>query len=212
MRKIRLMAVIMSILSCVSVFGIGFSSWFNFEPPVKASTGNYKSYGTAVIENVSMSVFQFSTFSFKDENYTDSDEGKVSVTYKISAESLEFLDDSFKVSITLGYSQILDSTHKLFYHAFEEKKATNECKVFITGGPTDGVDYSITAKDTIYFEHTFKNVDKSNDFEFTVDYFFKVPSADNNFRTTFGKYLVGSEINKEGINPTKFSVVAGFVK
>ena len=212
MRKIRLIAIVMTVLSCISIFSIGFSSWFSFEPQIKIQEGSYESYGLLTIDNIEMSVFKFSALSFKDENYDNCDEGRVTVKYQIPKESLSVFEGEFTISLTLGYSEIFDAdNYKLFYDAFVTNESTNNLKVFITGGSEDGIEYEITENDDIYFEHTFANDDKSQDLEFTVDYVFTVPSENSNFRNTFGKYLVGSEIEMEELDPTKFSVVAEFI-
>ena len=212
MRKIRVIAIVMTMLSCVSIFSIGFSSWFSFEPQINIQEGSYESYGVLAIDNIEMSVFNFSAISFRDENHDDCDQGLISVKYQIPKESLGVFEDEFTISLTLAYSEIFDAdNYKLFYDAFVTNESTNDMKVFITGGDEEGIEYEITDNDDIYFEHTFKNVDKSKDLEFTVDYVFTVPSENSNFRNTFGKYLIGGEIDIEGFDTTKFSVVAKFI-
>ena len=207
---IVIISVIMSILSCISIFSVGFSSWFSFEPTVNLHFSPYKSYGLLTIENVEMSVFQYSALSFKDEDYKDTSEGVVSIKYQIPRVSLETLDDEFTVSLTLGYNGISDSAHKLFYHAFETNKATNTCTVMVDGQNID--DCTLTEDDKIYFEKTFDNSNKNKEFlEFTVTYVFTIPYEDNSFRTTFGKYLVGSETDIDGAEVTKFTSAAEFI-
>lgn len=199
MRKIRLISIAMSVLSCVCIFSVGFSSWFSLESPAKTTSGSYDTYGVLSIENTEMTVFQFSALSFKDENYEDTDEGVISVKYKIPKESVKAVNGNFVVDISLGYSGISDSEYKLFKNAFAEESGNNYY-VKVDG---DTIVASIAEDDTISFQKTFDGCDQSKDFEFTVTYIFDIPNDDANFRNTFGKYLVAG--GTDGKKATTFT-------
>lgn len=209
MRKIKLISLIMSILSSLIICSIGFSTWYEFEPPVTSKTGNYEAYDVLTIENVDMEVFQFSALSFKTAEYTngalssfsDTDTGVITVKYKIPAASVNAADGKFTINVSLGYDGAADG-HALFGNAFPDTGTSNYYTVKLDGTV---INADIDANDNISFTKSLSGISKTEDYEFTVTYEFYIPSANMNFRNTFGKYITGSD--GDG-TPTKFSASA----
>lgn len=215
MRKIRFISLIMSILSSLFIFSVGFSTWYEFNPPKTYGEGDFMGYGVLEIKNTGMDVFQYSALSFKEVEYDESgnissfkdiDTGVIRVEYTVPKETLKSTDGSFTITADLGYSNLSDTGHKLFATAFSPSDNFYTVKYYEGGIDSDSDKYAVTAtinesSDKITFELGFptvnSSVDTSKDYVFTVEYSFYIPSSTDsdvhNFRNTFGKYMKGTE-------------------
>lgn len=220
MRKIKLIAIVMSFASCLSLFSVGFSTWYNVAVPDKSISGDLAVYDVLNIENDGMEIFSFSMFSFKDVEI-DSDGtiislkdnadgvGELKVNYVVPAATLKATDGTFTVTTILGYDGLSPKAASqgfegLFYSFCGETPA-NSLDVTATGGTTTSTTKNATKiTNTFSFSGVSANSDDNKgNYEFTVIYKFTIASGEN-FRTTFGQYLMGTD----GNNVTKFNAWA----
>lgn len=107
MKKIKSISFLLSLTSCLCLFGVGFSMWYNVSvryPQQDKRTGSIESYDVLEIANTEMTIFKFSMLSFKaDTTFEDVDSGKISVTYTVSPATLETTRGTFRVDTSLGY-------------------------------------------------------------------------------------------------------------
>ena len=226
MRKIKLIAFLLSVTSCLLLFSVGFSTWYNVNFPegIEDKEGSFEAYDVLTISNVGMDMFQFSMFSFKTVGYgkdeqgkeilvsfADSDTGVISVTYRIPAETLAVVGTSFKVETSLSYAAdtlAKTPTNGLFGGLKLKEKDTDDNVVSVSCSVNDA---SLVAGPTlsgpeITSAYEFKGVTanaksdttkSSNDvYEFTITYTFTISSG-TNFKNTFGQYLKGTEKTAE---------------
>lgn len=214
MRKIKFISLIMSILSSLFIFSVGFSTWYEFNPPKTYGEGDFMGYGVLEIQNTGMDVFQYSGMSFKKVEYdasnnisgfTDVDTGVIRVEYTVPAKTLKSTNGEFTVTADLGYSNLADSSRRLFDEAFSASGNFYTVKYYEGGIDSSSdrypVNTTINESDKITFELEFptlnSNIDVNKDYVFTVEYSFTIPSSTDsdthNFRNTFGKYMKGTE-------------------
>ena len=214
-RKIKFIALLLSITSCLFMFGVGFSTWYNLSTSdVVTSTGSIEAYDVLTIQNSGMTLFKSSLFSFKtnDQTLSDSNAGVITVNYKVPVETLAATDGSFAVDFTLGYSELVIPDHRLFEVAFGNSFAGNTFSVDVQIGNSttsmiaNGKSDRLAADGTITVTKTFtadEVGDLNSDFEFTVIYTLNIEGGEN-FKESFGKYLRGTE----GAVTTKFAASA----
>lgn len=214
-RKIKFIALLLSITSCLFMFGVGFSTWYNLSTSdVVTSTGSIEVYDVLTIQNSGMTLFKSSLFSFKtnDQTLSDSSVGVITVNYKVPVETLAATDGSFAVDLTLGYSELVIPDHRLFEVAFGNSFAGNTFSVDMQIGNSttsmiaNGKSDRLAADGTITVTKTFtadEVGDLNSDFEFTVIYTLNIEGGEN-FKESFGKYLRGTE----GAVTTKFAASA----
>ena len=214
-RKIKFIALLLSITSCLFMFGVGFSTWYNLSTSdVVTSTGSIEAYDVLTIQNSGMTLFKSSLFSFKtnDQTLSDSNVGVITVNYKVPVETLAATDGSFAVDLTLGYSELVIPDHRLFEVAFGNSFAGNTFSVDVQIGNSttsmiaNGKSDRLAADGTITVTKTFtadEVGDLNSDFEFTVIYTLNIEGGEN-FKESFGKYLRGTE----GAVTTKFAASA----
>ena len=195
MRRVKFISLLMSILSSLVIFSIGFSSWIEFAPLNASGSGSFTTYGVEelAIENISMSVFQFSATAFKEvayeegglKTYADTNTGVITVKYKVPAASVATLNGKVHVDISLGYTEA--KIKNLFATAFPTSSKTNYLTVRI-GDEVVGhtIKTNDNGEEVINIQKTYSNVDTAKDFEFTVTYEFNIPYENMNFRNTFG--------------------------
>ncbi len=238
MRKINLMSFILSILSCLIVFSVGFSTWYEIDPSAieakKEASGAYEAYaveestqGGMSIDITSVSLFAFSGLSFKNivrdgttlTKFENSDTGTIEVTYVVTGSTIPS-DGKFKVTAALGYTGASKTT--LFTDAFAV--SDNSYAVKITEGviTDDSVFTDITAKednltiddstDKITFSHNFtatKNTDGTfDDYTFTVVYTFTIPPSTDTEPLNFRNSFGKHIIGPDGNNTTPTKFVA----
>lgn len=212
MRRVKFISLLMSILSSLVIFSIGFSSWIEFAPLNASSSGSFTTYDILTIENTEMSVFQFSATAFKEvayeegglKTYTDTQTGVITVTYKVPAASVKAANGKIHLDISLGY--VGAKINNLFATTFPTSSTTNFLNVKIgTEAVTPQITTNESGEEVINIQKTYSNMDQTKDFEFTVTYEFNIPYENMNFRNTFGKYITGSDGTG---TPTKFTASA----
>ena len=211
MRRVKLMAFLMSLASCLCLFGAGFSSWYavTIDKGETIPDGNITSYDILTIINEEMTTFQYSILSFKDmvevtetvggEQITKAifqnvDKGVITVEYLIPLETLAATGGNFNVDFSLGYDMLAVDNHKLFSKAFSVTENSYSISVDSNSVNNSKINQDT---DTIDFTHSFQNIPTGKDYTFTVTYMFDIPGATQsdalNFKNTFGQYLKGSD-------------------
>ena len=217
LRKIKAIALLMSVMTCLLMFSVGFSAWFKISAPAPIvldgnKGGRLEAYDVLTIhmkENDGMEMFKSSLLSFKtSETLADTDTGSIKVTYVVPQSTVAATDGSFQVDFSLGYSSLTSEGHKLFGHAFSATYSDNSFSASVAEAKSTAVSLN-TDSDTIDCVCTFEGIDTTKDFEFTLIYTFKIPSG-LNFKNSFGQYLNGTESTAENSNAdtTKFSASA----
>lgn len=217
LRKIKLIALVVSITSCLLMFSVGFSTWYNVSAPAPVepdTPGSFEAYdmvGIYMKGNDGMEMFKSSLLSFKtNEKLENTDSGSIKVHYVVPKSTLETMDGNFAVNFSLGYVSLVqpaeENGHKLFAHAFSENYSDNSFSVSVKIGENDpyAVEAVLTEDDEIICSYDFRNIDETQDFEFTVIYTFNIPHGIN-FKESFGQYLNGTEGKADA---TKFSASA----
>ena len=218
LRKIRLIAFLLSLTSCIFMFGVGFSTWYNVSvsSPVEQSVTveTYDVLSVYMRENDGMTIFNSSLLSFKttDGTLADTDRGVITVNYVVPASTVAATDGSFTVDFLLGYSALAsgNSDHRLFATAFGDDFPNNSFSVQVKLGDSteyvlqDGDVSDLADDDSIFGSYDFTVENTEQDFEFTVIYTFDIPGG-LNFKSSFGQYLNGSE---GATDATKFSASA----
>ena len=216
LRKIKAIALLMSVMTCILMFSVGFSAWFKISAPAPVTPdedGSFEAYDVLTIhmkENDGMEVFKSSLLSFKtSDTLKDTDTGTIEVTYVVPQSTVSATGGSFTVDFSLGYSSIASEGHKLFGNAFNNETYPNN-SYSASVAKAKSTTTSLNAdSDTIDCVCTFEGIDTTKDFEFTLIYTFKIPSG-LNFKNSFGQYLNGTESTEENPNAdtTKFSASA----
>lgn len=228
LRKIKLVALLVSITCCFFMFSVGFSAWFNISAPAPVTpddTGSLESYDVLTIHmkgDNGMKVFKSSLLSFKDSDTLEDSKtgtGTIEATYVVPKSTVEATAGSFTVDFSLGYSSLSLNGHQLFGHAFSTTYKDNSYSASVVYGANNETKIDLTPQflsvqddqvidDTIICSYTFENIPTTDDFEFTLIYTFKIPKGIN-FKESFGQYLNGTESTED--NPsdtTKFSASA----
>lgn len=214
MRKLNIMSIIMSLLSMLTVFSVGFASWLSMPTPTVSRVGTFQSYVVGEMSDYikvgTVDMFDYSAFHFwNDDKTAATSTGKISVPYTIDlakcAESSNW-NGTLTVYASLWYEDITDSTYKLF----ENINTTTYSKTVTAkiGDTTLNMTNSGTRLDV---SHTFTGLGNTGTHTFTIDYIFEIPEtvsggSNVNFRMCFGKYLK-TENASDGI-PTKFHMTA----
>ena len=225
LRKIKAIALLMSVMTCILMFSVGFSAWFKISAPAPVTPdedGSFEAYDVLTIhmkENDGMEVFKSSLLSFKtSDTLKDTDTGTIEVTYVVPQSTVAATVDSgdttgsFTVDFSLGYSSLSSLApegHKLFGNAFNKETYPNN-SFSVSVAKAKSTTTSLNAdSDTIDCVCTFEGIDTTKDFEFTLIYTFKIPTG-LNFKESFGQYLNGTESTEENPNAdtTKFSASA----
>ena len=229
MKKIKTIAFLLSVASCLCLFGVGYSTWYNITPPQQQNrTGLIESYSVLEISNTEMTTFKFSMLSFKEgdaqtTNFKNSDSGAITVTYTVSADTVRTTNGKFRVDTALGYDEntVRDSYKDLFGGlSIGEGKNTVSvtCEAKSSNGETitvieQKIEENENAVKEIKGAYKFENVPQGS-FSFTITYTFNIPSSgDNsdNFRQTFGQYLQGGENNGTEVRDVTKFIASAYV-
>lgn len=222
LRKIKFMALLLSITSCLFMFSVGFATWYNVSAPTPVTTsGSFEAYDVLTIhmkENDGMNLFEYSALSFRDADGKATDKGQIKVHYVVPKSTVDATDGDFTVDVTLTYDTLSRYAHDAdfagLFAGLEKGTGTNQVNVTSSKGTVSEYvvsDTQITAK------ITFENVtltESQTEYAFALTYDFNIPAdtdtVKGNFRQTFGKYL---NIQSEEVkNPTKFIVTAQVTK
>lgn len=124
MKKIRLMALLLSISSCLMLFSVGFASWNGLTASSASTSGSFVSYPTGLVEVKNVSLTPYSEFGFllggtsDGTNYTFGSGGiQISdtgtFTFEVHLDEQCFTGNSltlqFNLSFTYGTNNPLDS-------------------------------------------------------------------------------------------------------
>jgi len=214
MKKTKILAFILTILSCICLFGIGYSMWYNVTinfPNGNKKSGVVESYEVLEIANTDMTIFKFSMLSFKtgdakspETKFENTDTGIVTVTYTVDAATLEKTNNSFRVDAALGYdAATVAGQYPSLFGQLSVEERENNC-VAISCDEADPQNVKIVEGKEIQssFEFTDVSANDGDDFTFTVTYTFTIKPDNDNFRQVFGQYLMGAD--KQGDTVTKF--------
>jgi len=212
MKKIKLLAAVMTLTSCLLLFSVGFSSWYRVEP--RTENGSMLSYGVADMDdyivlatddagNSGLTVFEFTALGFKPGKNT------ISARYIITESAVAALNAAEKTGVSIesqlsyiNLSSYATESTKLFETdisvsiSYNVEGAANNPKTVTPTVVNNGTD--------IIVKHDFKNEIPT---ELTIIYTFNVTS---DFRNNFGKYIqvTEKEIGGKKYLPTEFIVSA----
>lgn len=213
-KRIKFIALLMSVAMALTLFTSGFAVWYHFKPIDTTYNESIDSFGvddsTSFIKLTNMQVFEFSSLYFikydSGGKKEPTDEGKITVKYNVNidnckrllSEAGETYDNTLTVELTLGYENLTDSSYKLF----EEINEGNNVKTISARINDISVDASGIANngEIITVTHTLTGLPDSGTYDMTVEYVFNVPYNNEekigNFRNNFGKYLKTFEEDK----------------
>ena len=229
MKKLHFMSILMSLLSMVVVFSVGFSTWMLTR--IENRTATFEAYRVVdSSDNVTMTnikMFEYSAFYFWNDGMTaPSDTGKISATYTIDVDKCKknatdagkTWNGEVTVSLGLWYENITDANYNLFADVNTTANKKNVSASVVKNSSSSS--FSNTVVGTPSLDNDGKRLDvvftitglpKGNNigyFSFTVDYIFEIPqsvgSSEGNFRQMFGQYIK----TKNVANPTKFHLSA----
>ena len=227
MKKIKTIAFLLSVASCLCLFGVGYSTWYNITPPQQQKrTGSIESYSVLEISNTEMTTFKFSMLSFKEgdaqkTHFKNSDSGSITVTYTVSADTVKATNGKFRVNTTLGYDEnTVRDGHKDLFGVLSLGEGKNTASITCQAKNPNGetitvIEQKIAANENAVKEiksvYQFENVPQGGFFSFTITYTFHIPSAEDNFRQTFGQYLQGGEKNGNEVTEVTKFIAAAYV-
>ena len=208
-RLFKYVPILMSVLSSVFLFSVGFSSWLTVTVPSdKVSGGSFTAYevNDYLVWN-GTEMFEYTSLYFKDDELNkvgetapsyklgDSNRGQITVTYSLTdAGKAKAASEGLTVSFCLGYT---DANGTLLFKATNTKVNVNGTEHSLSG------DYS---KTTAEVSHTFNSDNGIPEGSFTVIYEFNT-TVGAGFRTEFGQYLFnnyGADENGNNGKTTKF--------
>ena len=110
MKKIRLMALLLSVTSCLMLFSVGFASWHGLVPSSASTSGSFVSYPAGLVSVDNVSLTPYSELGF----YPPLETGKTGMhisdtgtfTFDVALSEACFTGSSFKVlfEIKLTYN------------------------------------------------------------------------------------------------------------
>ena len=198
MRKIKLIAFLLSVTSCLLLFSVGFASWYNLSIPDENRSGLFEAYQVKKMDSyISLSktngfqLFEFTALGFKDGK------NKITATYDLNKTEIEAFDleDDVTIESTLSYKNLLDANKKLFALT-GDNKITVQISYTIDGQMTTE---TLTPKEgdgsAITVNYTFNTLPS----QFSIIYTFDI---EQDFRANFGKYISFLEDNKTEFTTT----------
>ncbi|MBQ8528389.1 MAG: hypothetical protein IJ459_01500 [Clostridia bacterium] len=210
-RLFKYVPILMSVLSSVFLFSVGFSSWLTVTVHSdKASGGSFAIY--EVNEYVQCpngpQVFSYTSLYFVDDDNSPFDAngnlnldaencGNISVTYFFTDKAKEAAKSTngLTLKFSLWYTDAKDDA-KIF-------KASNTTASVSTGESTYHPD---STTDNFSFKHTFTSTEE-NPLPDSVTVTYTLTTTVRNFRTDFGQYLLdnyGADSVGIGGRTTKF--------
>ena len=213
-RKIKLLAILMSITSCLLMFSMGFATWYNVVAPreMVVSDGSFAVYDVGQMSDYikprtdGFTMLEFTALGFK----TDKDsEGKVTKTYNtisatydlVTSQLSAYKNGGLSISSTLSYSNLssyADANTELF--ALTGKNTISVQISYILNGVLKTVTPTVV--------NNGKNITVTHEFtdglptEFTIIYTFNITDG---FRNNFGKYI---NVKADDTVKTKFHTSA----
>ena len=208
-RLFKYVPILMSVLSSVFLFSVGFSSWFVTNPSLSNGVdGSFTAYevNDYLVWN-GTEMFEYTSLYFKDDELNkvggtapsyklkDLNRGRITVTYSLTeAGEAKAASEGLTVNFCLGYT---DANGTLLF------KDTNT-KVYVNG--TEHLLSDGYSKTTAEVSHTFNSTNGIPEGSFTVIYEFNT-TVGAGFRTEFGQYLFnnyGADENGNNGKTTKF--------
>ena len=214
MRKLNIFSIVMSLLSMLTIFSVGFSGWVSMPPAQDSASGSFSTYEVGEMSKyISMSsidMFEYSALHFwNSDQSAASDTGTISVKYRIDLDACatdagDDWDNTLSVTANLWYNNLATD-----YALFTDTGSGAYSKTITVA--IEGVDDAASdiTGDMITTTHTFTNLENTGTFDFTVVYTFNIPmnlagtTTPSNFRNCFGKYLKAF-----AEDPTTFNVSA----
>ena len=228
MKKLHVISILMSLLSMVVVFSIGFSTWTLTQ--VETRTATFSAYNVVDSgDNVTMTgikMFEYSSFYFWNDGQTaPSDTGKISATYAIDVDKCKknatdagkTWNGEVTVQLSLWYENITDESYNLFANVNNSSNKKNVSVSVVKNSSSTSFANTVVSTPTVTNSgkrldvvFTITGLPKGNSigsFSFTVDYIFEVPQSvsggsEGNFRQMFGQYLKTKNVADQ--LPTKF--------
>ena len=202
--------LLVSILACVMIISVGFSSWISITPSGDATldgtTSAYPVYETGrFVSNLSFDMFSFSSLSFLDSSRVASDTGTISVTYRVDIANCyseigsAAWDGKLTLLFSLWYSNPAIAVNDLFRtvndetHIREVTVSASATVGTLTGGRDTGTDDYSVFNSTYTLQLPSGTVSGTTDV--TLTYTFNIPqclknsTTPANFRQMLGKYL-----------------------
>ena len=199
-RLFKYVPILMSVLSSVFLFSVGFSSWLVTNPSqsdgVDGSFSAYEANEYVVWKGTSM--FDYTSLYFKDdilntEGYDlgNDNVGRIVVTYSLTdAGKSKATSEGLTVNFCLGYT---DANGTLLFKPSNTKVMVNGSEHSISGE-------SIQASAS----HTFNSTNGIPEGNFTVIYEFNT-TVGAGFRSEFGQFLLYNKKGDDGVyRTTKF--------
>lgn len=214
--------LLMSILICITMISVGFSSWVTLNPPTDGSqSGTLDSYPVTdtneFVPHGEVDMFTFSPISFIDDKGGYSETGTIVARYTVQLDAcyarmgITEPPAELTLLVSLWYSNLaIDGVDNLFE---DVDNGTNKRVITVsassttpgvtaTGGRTASNDNS-----ACYAEFKLTGIGKGT-CEIEVTYTFNIPrdtqaGVHSNFRHMFGKY-----IRVTGENKTQFHTTA----
>jgi hypothetical protein len=206
----------MSILVCITMISVGFSSWVTLTPGEDSSSGQFAAYPvyesaqlSDYVSTKGMTMFHYSSLSFTDVAGKSLDYGDITVVYSIDvAACAEVLGSSWNGNLTLDfslwYSNITDSSVNLFTAPTDG--FTRSISVLATYGSTTNatVTPTSTANGKLDASVSLSGLAGVDEYSVTVTFRFNIPQnmtvngvdVPANFRNAFGKYIKAFENEK----------------
>lgn len=202
MRKIKLIAFLLSVTSCLFLLSTGFATWYNVSFSTKNVTGLLEVYDVEQMDSyislskddegniVGFQLFEFTALGFKsDENRVYN---TITATYDLNKTELEELGENITIESTLAYKNLLaQDSNGLFKFESAANKITVQVSYTINNQmKTDDVTPVNNGTD-IVVSYTFEKGNLPE--EFSIIYTFDITT---DFRSEFGKYISVKEDNK----------------
>jgi hypothetical protein len=225
LRKIKAIALLMSVMTCILMFSVGFSAWFKISAPapvIPDEDGSFEAYDVLTIHMQTpngMEIFEYSALSFRNAAGESTSNGQIKVHYVVPKSTVDAANGNFTVDVTLTYETLSkyateDANFAGLFAGLGKGTGTNQVSVTSSKGTVS--DYTVGA-DNITAKLTFEDITlaaNETEYAFTLTYDFNIPpdteALKGNFRQMFGKYL---NVTSESVEaPTKFIVTAQVTK
>ena len=204
MRKIKLIAFLLSVTSCLFLFSVGFATWYNVSVATENTTGLLEVYDVEQMDSyISLSkdeegfqLFDFTALGFK--RYEDRVCNTITATYDLNVTALEELGEDITIESTLAYKNLLaEDSNGLFKFESTANEITAQICYTVNGQQkVDDVTFTNNGTD-IVVSYTFEKGNVPEDF--SIIYTFDITEK---FRSEFGKYISVKEDNKTEFTTT----------
>lgn len=237
MKKIQYLALVMSVVTFLSLVGVGFSIWYNLDVILPNGdgvvTGNENvitAYAVDRSSDILKCTGNISMFSYSALSFVGGDSGTIAVPYTIDMSKTDILKDSTRLTFSLTYEEGTiraldangDNTNDGLFTAING--TWNKVEATISINNSDGSTTTIltatpTVSDdrkTVSFTCEYSKIAKQiTNGTFVVTYTLTIPETYSdgttvgNFRRAFGQYLLSNKVNDDGsTTTTKFIVIA----